>query len=270
MKKIISITGTRADYGIWRTVYDAIVASRKLRLELLVTGMHLLPEFGHTIDEIKADGFTIAAEVSTLTTEDTKRAMAEYIGRTIIECAKVFDERCPDLVFLLGDRGEQLAGAIAAKELGIPIAHLHGGEQTGSVDDPMRHAITMMADIHFTTAEVHSERVRAMRSDAKHVYTVGAPALDVIRTFQPIAKEELFKSAKFDAKLPTLLFVQHPDTADLRSPEEQIVPSIEALGSFEGNILIAGSNADAGGMEINRRLQKFVTHRVTLSSSKGA
>ena len=257
MKTILSVTGTRADYGIYRPVFQAMTASPSLDLSLLVTGMHLRREFGHTVDEIEADGFPIAARIDCLTGEDSPRAMAEYIGRTLIEAAKVLEQQRPDLLFLLGDRGEQLAGAIAAVELGIPIAHLHGGEQTGTVDDTMRHAITQMATIHLTTAGLHSERVQQMKGSAENVHVVGAPALDVIRTLKAIPRDQLFTAAGFDAALPTLIFVQHPDTTDTLTPQKQLEPSLQALENFDGNIMIIGANADAGGRTMNAMLQAF-------------
>ena len=257
-RRILSLTGTRADYGIYKPVYRAIEQSSQLLLELVVVGMHLRKEFGRTVDGIRDDGFPIVAELDTVTTEDTPRSMAEYVGRTTVACASVLDEHRPDIVFLLGDRGEMLAGAIAAAELGIPIAHLHGGEQTGSIDDVMRNAITHMASLHLTTADPHSEAVQRMKGSADNVYTVGAPALDVIRTFTPIPKEILCKDHGLNPKLPVLLFVQHPDTREKISPEEQLQPSLEAMRSFPGNIMILGANADAGGIRMNALLQQFV------------
>lgn len=260
-KRIIAVTGTRADYGIYRPVFQAMLASTSLELSLLVTGMHLRKEFGHTVDEIEADGFPIAAKIDSLTGDDSPRAMAEYVGRTLTEAAKVLEREKPDLVFLLGDRGEQFACAITAVELGIPIAHLHGGEQTGTVDDAMRHAITQMATVHLTSTDDHAENVQRMKGSSEHVHVVGAPALDVIRTFTPVEKEELCVQFHLDPALPTLLFVQHPDTLDPLSPEEQLKPSLQALEQFDGNILIIGANADAGGRAMNAMLQEFAKRK---------
>lgn len=262
VKKILAVTGTRADYGIYRPVFQAIAQSKNLNLSLVVVGMHLRPEFGHTVDQIRADGFRIVAEIDTLTSEDTTRAMAEYVGRTTIECARVFTEQKPDVVFLLGDRGEQLAAAVAAIYLQIPIVHLHGGEQSGSVDDPVRHAITQLAALHFATAEENAEHIRRMRGGhARNIHNVGAPALDVIRTLDVIPKETLFREVGFDLTFPTLLFVQHPDTTDVLSAEQQLQPSLDAIASFDGNILILGANADAGGSCMNEILSAIAAKR---------
>lgn len=261
MKTILAVTGTRADYGIQRPVYEALARTKGLRLRLVVTGMHLSRRFGHTIDEIRRDGFDVAATVDTLPTSDTPLAMAQYVGTTTVALARVFAREKPELVLLLGDRGEMLAAAIAATELGIRIAHLHGGESSGTVDDVFRHAITQLADIHCTSNAMHSARVLQMRPDAHHVETVGAPALDTIRQLKPTAKSALFKQADFDPKLPVIVFVQHPDTLSPLSPSQQIGASLTALKSYTGNLLILGANADAGGRLFNARLQKFAAAR---------
>ncbi len=258
VKKILALTGTRADYGIYKPVFDAIKASKNLSLELIVTGMHLRPEFGKTVDVIHQDGFKVIAELNTLTTEDTPRAMTEYVARTLMEIVKVLSEHRPDIFFILGDRGEMLAGAIAAAELHIPIAHLHGGELTGHIDDLVRPAITQLSQIHLTTAEPHSQNVQTMLlRSTPHIHTVGAPALDTVRHLKPVPKAELCAEMNLDPSLPVILFVQHPDTLDAHTPEAQLKPSLEALEHFEGNVMIVGANADAGGVHMNAVLEAF-------------
>lgn len=257
MKRILAVTGTRADYGIYKPVFNALHTSPDIELSVAVVGMHLLPEFGSTVEEIRSDKFSIVAEIDSMTTEDTKLAMAQYVGKSEQAFADLFAKQKPDIVFVLGDRGEMLAAATAAVYLGIPVAQLHAGEHSGSVDDPVRHAITQLSSIHFCTTEHYAKEVKRMCPDAKHVVTVGAPALDTILSATFPSKEEIFAHYGFELGKPLLLFVQHPDTTDARIPSEQIQPSIDALSQFQGNILIIGSNADAGGMEMNTLLQKF-------------
>jgi len=266
MKKILAITGTRADYGIYRPIFDAIGESGQLSPGLIVVGMHLKKTFGHTVDTIRSDGYPIVAELDTLGAEDSPRAMAAYIGHTLSECARVLEREEPDMLLLLGDRGEQLAGAIAAAELGISIAHLHGGERSGTVDDAMRNAITQLASIHFASANIHAKNIMRMKGlEGKNsVFVVGAPALDTLVRFSPIPKDRLFAETNFDSSFPTLIFIQHPDTLDQLPVEEQLQPSLHALESFEGNILVLGANADAGGIRFNKKLRSFSsegTHR---------
>ncbi|MFH0851230.1 MAG: UDP-N-acetylglucosamine 2-epimerase [Candidatus Peregrinibacteria bacterium] len=262
MKKILAITGTRADYGIYVPVFRAIECTQNLSLEVVAVGMHLKKEFGSTIEEIRRDGFRISAEPDTLSLADTKAAMVEFVGKTTVECGRIFAQWKPDIVLVLGDRGEQLAATVAAVYLGIPVAQLHAGERSGSVDDPVRHAISQLATIHCTSTEEDAERVRRMCGEtARHVHCTGAPALDTIASFAPIPKEKLLADAGLKSGVPLLLFIQHPDTLDPLAPAEQIGPSLKALESFGGNIMIFGSNADAGGMAMNALLREFAQAR---------
>jgi len=262
MKTILAITGTRADYGIYVPVFRAIEQRKDLKLEVVAVGMHLKKEFGSTIEEIRRDGFHIVAEVDTLTLEDTPSSMAEFVGRTTVECARVFAERKPSLVLVLGDRGEQLAATVAAAYLAIPVAQLHAGELSGSVDDPVRHAISALATIHCTSTEDDAERVRHMLGNrARQVHCTGAPALDTIASVTLTPKEKLLTEAGLPATGSLLLFLQHPDTLDTLSPAQQLESSLKALESFDGNIVIFGSNADAGGMAMNKALQEFAQKR---------
>ncbi len=258
MKTILAITGTRADFGIYVPVFRAIEAHPDLQLEVAAVGMHLKKEFGLTIDDVRQGGFTIVAEIDTLSLEDTKEAMVEFVGKTTIECGRLFAERKPDIVLVLGDRGEQLAAAVAATYLNIPVTQLHAGERSGSVDDPVRHAISQLASIHFTATEEYADNVRHMLGEeAKHVHCTGAPALDTIASMTVTPKEELLAQAGFETGKPLLLFVQHPDTTDLLTPAEQLISSLNALDSLDANIMIFATNADAGGLKMNTMLQAF-------------
>lgn len=262
MKTIFAITGTRADYGIYVPVFRAIERMQDLKLEVLTVGMHLKKEFGSTIEEIRRDGFHIVAEVDTLTLEDTPASMAEFVGRTTVECARIFAERKPSLVLVLGDRGEQLAATVAASYCGIPVAQLHAGELSGSVDDAVRHAISQLAAVHCTSTEEDAQRVRRMLGDrGRYVHCTGAPALDTIASVKLTSKEKLLGEAGLPTAGALLLFLQHPDTLDTLSPAAQLASSLKALESFDGNIMIFGSNADAGGMAMNAALRKFAQKR---------
>lgn len=258
MKKILAITGTRADYGIYVPVFRAIGLQRDLQLEVAVIGMHLKPEFGSTVEQIRRDGFNVVAELDTLTLVDTPASMAEFVGKTTVECSRLFAARMPDIVLVLGDRGEQLAATIAAAYMDIPVAQLHAGELSGSVDDPVRHAISQMATIHCTSTEDDAERVRRLLGDrGRQIHCTGAPALDTIASFSPMPKQELLSGVGLSPAPALLLFLQHPDTLDVLSPLEQLTPSLKALETFDGNVMIIGSNADAGGVAMNEALRAF-------------
>lgn len=261
MKTILAITGTRADYGIYVPVFRAIERMKDLKLEVVAVGMHLKKEFGSTIEEIRRDGFQIVAEVDTLSLEDTPASMAEFVGRTTVGCARIFAERKPSLVLVLGDRGEQLAATVAASYCGIPVAQLHAGELSGSVDDAVRHAISQLAAVHCTSTEEDAQRVRRMLGDrGQHVHCTGAPALDTIASVKLTSKEKLLTEAGLPAG-SLLLFLQHPDTLETLSPAAQLESSLKALESWDGNIMIFGANADAGGILMNEALRTFAQKR---------
>tara|TARA_Y100000310_G_scaffold246636_2_gene251994 strand:- start:4234 stop:5337 length:1104 start_codon:yes stop_codon:yes gene_type:complete len=263
MRKVLAVTGTRADYGIYKPVFDALHASDKIDLGLIVTGMHLSEAFGHTIDAIITDGFSIVAELDTLSSEDTPEGTRVFAEATQKGCLEIFEKEKPDIVFVLGDRTEMLAAAKAASALSIPIAHLHGGESSGSLDDAQRHAITQLASIHLTSAQPHADAIKQMKPDEnpENIFVVGAPALDVITSIELVPKDILFAMARFIDTQKTIIFVQHPDTLEELSIADQIQPSLDALNSFDGNILIIGANADAGGREMNAALQEFAKQK---------
>jgi len=263
MRKILAVTGTRADYGIYKPVFDALQDSEKIDLSLIVTGMHLSHAFGHTVDIIESDGFVITAKLDTLSDADTSEGTQSFAEDTKSGAKTVFVSEKPDIVLVLGDRTEMLACAQAAHELGIPVAHIHGGETSGSLDDEQRHAITQLASIHLTSAPAHAEAVQKMKPDADpdSIAVVGAPALDAIASIELVPKETLFAMVHFVDTKNTILLVQHPDTVETLPASEQLQPSLDALNSFEGNILIIGANADAGGQEFNTILQSFASEK---------
>ena len=179
-RKVVVLTGTRAEYGLLKGILKHIESSPKLELHLIAIGMHLSDEFGYTVREIEKDGFRIDAMIDTLNKGDSGAEMAEYIGRSIIEIAKELEKIKPHIFLILGDRGEALAGAIASSCMNIVIVHIHGGETSGSVDESFRHAITKLAHLHFVSTEKSKERIIAMREEPWRISVVGAPGLDNI------------------------------------------------------------------------------------------
>lgn len=179
-KGICVITGTRAEYGILSSVMKAINASKYLRLFVVVTGMHLMKKFGYTIDDIKKDGLFVSAKVDISYSKDTGQAMAESFGRAVYKFSRAFLKLQPDLILILGDRGEMLAAAIGANYMNIPVAHIHGGEVSGHVDGLLRHAITKLSHIHFPATAGAGKRILRLGEEPWRVYVSGAPALDRI------------------------------------------------------------------------------------------
>lgn len=256
-RKIAVITGTRAEYGILRPVMNAINESQKLELALIVTGTHLFEEFGHTVDEIEKDGFPIAARIKELHKKDSLHEMAQSIGRLTEKLAQALDTIKPDILLLLGDRGEMLAGAVAATYMNIPIAHCHGGELSGNVDEPVRHAVTKLAHIHFPATEKSAERIIRMGEEEWRVFVTGAPALDTILNVQLPGKESLSQKYDFDFNKPYILVVQHPVTSELEDSREQFETTMDAALEQKIPVVITYPNADAGGRRIIESIKKL-------------
>lgn len=177
-RRILYLSGTRADFGLMRQTLHAAAAHPELEVAVAVTGMHLHPDYGHTVDDIVASGLRIAARIPSDVGARDGAGMARAISQTLAGLVPVLQAERPDALLLLGDRGEMLAGAIAALHLGVPSIHLHGGERSGTVDEPVRHAISKLAALHFCATVESRERLIALGEEPQRVHVVGAPGLD--------------------------------------------------------------------------------------------
>ena len=273
-RTIAVITGSRADYGLQYWLIDAMHRAADLTLQLIVTGSHLSPQFGNTVDQIRSDGYPIAAEVPMIAEDDSEWAMARSTGQGVIGVADAFKRLAPDLVVMPGDRFEILAAAQAAMLMAIPIAHLHGGEVTeGAVDESIRHAVSKMASLHFVSAEPYRQRLIRMGEEPSRVHVVGAPGLDhLLRTPLP-TRAELLKSVDLNPSAPFLLVTYHPATRGTAGPSEAVEQLLRALDRFgQHQLLITKANADAGGRTINTVLDSYASRnrsRVALVASLG-
>jgi GDP/UDP-N,N'-diacetylbacillosamine 2-epimerase (hydrolysing) len=254
MRKIAVITGTRAEYGLFKPVLKAMESPGDLQASLIVIGMHLSPEFGYTVEEIEKDGFKIGAKIAALHAEDTKASMANSLGECLSKIVEALEKMRPDILLVLGDRSEMLVGAVAATYLGIPIAHIHGGEVSGNVDEPVRHAITKLAHIHFPATKESAKRIVKMGEEPWRVHVVGAPGLDsILNETIPDRKET---AAKYGLSLskPVLLVLQHSVVAEAEDAANQIRETLEAVKELKQQTVIIYPNADAGG----RRMIKII------------
>lgn len=256
-RKIAVITGTRAEYGIYFPVLTAIKKSSKLDLSLIVTGMHLSDKFGHTVDEIKKDGFTIDANIPLELSEDSGASMARDVGVCILGLTDAFEKIKPDILLVLGDRGEMLATAIAGIYMNIPVAHLHGGEVSGTVDESVRHAITKLSHIHFPATDESAKRIQKLGEDEFRIHVVGAPALDTILSETFVPKKEIGKRFDLDMKEPIILVVQHPVTTELDDVERQIRETMDAVVELGEQTVVIYPNADAGGRKIIEIIEQY-------------
>jgi UDP-N-acetylglucosamine 2-epimerase (non-hydrolysing)/GDP/UDP-N,N'-diacetylbacillosamine 2-epimerase (hydrolysing) len=260
MRKIAVITGTRAEYGLLSRLMRMIDDDSDLQLQLVVTNMHLSPEFGLTYREIEADGFHIDKKVEMLLSSDTANATAKSVGLATIGFADAYEDLCPDLIVVLGDRFEMLAAVTAALFYKIPVAHLYGGEITeGAYDDAIRHAITKMSHLHFTSTEEYRKRVIQMGENPEKVFCVGAIGIDNIRHERLLSKPEIEKSIDFAIPDKTLLVTFHPATMENNTAKEQILNLLQVLEEYnEYSIIFTLPNADTNGRIITQSIQGFV------------
>lgn len=260
MIKICVITGTRAEYGLLKPLIKEINADKELLLQLVVTGMHLSPEFGLTYQEIEQDGFEIAEKNEMLLSSDTSNGITKSIGLGIIGFADIFTRLVPDMVVILGDRYEALAAATAAMIHRIVIAHIHGGELTqGAIDDVIRHSITKMSTLHFTSTEEYRRRVIQLGESPDRVFCVGALGVENVRSQKLIGKRELERCIGFSLEMPYVMVTFHPVTLEKNSAEEQFGNLLSALGTFtEYRIIFTKANSDMDGRVINQMIDEYV------------
>jgi len=248
MRKILYISGTRADYGLMRPVLEAIEKHTELELAVAVTGMHLMPEFGMTIGEVKKDGFTLY-ELDAKYEKDNKESTARFIGKLIQLLTKKIKKIKPDIILVLGDRGEMLAGAIVGAYLGIPVAHFRCGEVTSTIDEVVRHTITKLSHIHLPATEKAKERIIKMGEEPWRVFVVGDPGLDSILSQKLPSREEIAKKYELDLFKPLLLVIQHSVTKEFEQARQQIKETLEAVKEMACQTIIIYPNADAGGRD---------------------
>jgi len=260
MLNIAVITGTRADYGLLYWLIHDLHQAEDMSLQLIVSGMHLMPEFGHTVEVIERDGFPIAARVDLQLSSDSPPAVAHAMGVGMIGFADALSRLAPDLLVILGDRFEMLAAASAAFTLRIPIAHIHGGEVTeGALDEGFRHAITKLSALHFTAAEAYRQRVIQMGEQPDRVFNVGAPGLDHVRRTPLLDRAEMEAALDFRLGALNFLVTFHPATLDIEGAVSQCRQMLAALDSFpEAHIVFTLPNADPGGRAIIPELEAYV------------
>ena len=264
MKKVCVITGTRAEYGLLKPLIHKIKKDKDLKLQLVVTGMHMSPEFGLTYREIEQDGFEITERNEMLLSSDTSNGITKSIGLGTIGFADIFTRIMPNIVVILGDRYESLAAAIAAMIHRIPIAHIHGGELTlGAVDDAIRHSITKMSTLHYDTTEENKKRVIQLGEEPERVFYVGALGVENIKTQKLMSKEELSQDIGFSLEMPYVLVTFHPATLENNTSCEQFENLLVALDRFrQYRIIFTKANADVDGRIINQKIDKFVKDNI--------
>ena len=260
MRKICVITGSRAEYGLLSGLMKAIQEDKELQLQVIATNMHLSPEFGLTYREIEKDGFTIDKKVEMLLSSDTPNATAKSVGLGTIGFADAYEDLKPDMIVVLGDRYEILSAVSTALFYKIPVAHLHGGEITeGAYDDCIRHAITKMSHLHFTSTEEYRNRVIQLGEQPNMVFNVGAIGIENIKKIPLMSKSELEESIGFEIGNKCLLVTYHPVTLENSSAQEQSKNLLAALDQYKDyRIIFTMPNSDTNGRIIMQEIEKYV------------
>lgn len=259
-KKICVFTGTRAEYGLLKPLMDEIKKDKDLKIQLIVSGMHLSPEFGLTYKEIEKDGFVIDEKIEILLSSDNSIGILKSMGLALIGFGQPLYKLKPDIILVLGDRFETFCMATAAMIINIPIAHLHGGEATfGLIDEAIRHAVTKMSHLHFTSTEEYRKRVIQLGESPDRVFNVGAIGIDNIKKLKLLSKKQLEKELNFTFNRKNLLITFHPVTLENNTAQKQFQNLLDALDEQKNtNIIFTKANADTYGRIINKMIDDYV------------
>jgi UDP-N-acetylglucosamine 2-epimerase (non-hydrolysing)/GDP/UDP-N,N'-diacetylbacillosamine 2-epimerase (hydrolysing) len=267
-RKIAVFTGNRAEYGLQFPILRAISQDDRLDYYLLVSGAHVKDDFGRTLNEIKADGFRIHQEIQIDMDEDTLHATAHAIGTGVVNLSRVLAELQPDFLVVYADRFESFAAVIAGTQMGIPTAHIEGGDYTegGALDDSVRHAMTKLAHLHFTTNAQAAERIRRLGEEPWRVHDVGFPALDLIAAGCYASPAQTRERFGLSPERPVLIFTQHSVATEYECAGEQVRPALEALedaiARWDCQVIVTYPNDDAGGRRIVRELERVAAKRI--------
>lgn len=259
IKTISVVTATRAEYGLLKSIIKKLNNIEEFDVRVVVTGAHLSPEFGLTYKEIESDGIEIDKKIEILLSSDTPSSISKSMSLALVGFADYFKELNPDLLVVLGDRYETLAVAIAAMNQRIPIAHLYGGETTeGAVDESIRHAITKLSYLHFTSTDEYRNRVIQLGEQPDRVFNVGAIGIENIYNEKLFSKKELESELDIDLNKPYAVVTFHPVTLENNSAKNQASSLLEVCKSFSDiNFIFTKANADSGGRIINKLIDAY-------------
>lgn len=257
IRKICYLSGTRADFGLMKATLCAINQSPLFSLTVIATGMHLSAEFGSTINEIKAANLNVVNSIPVNIESMTGSEMAHNIAKILDGCVSILENIKPDALMILGDRGEMLAGAIAAIHLNIPVIHIHGGERSGTVDEPVRHSISKLSHFHFVATLDARERLIKMGELENHVYVTGAPGLDGLDTLVTSSRKDLLDELHLDLNKPVALMVFHPVLQEANLAGDAALCIINSLIARGVQVVALKPNSDAGSFGIRKVLDDF-------------
>ena len=259
-RKICVVTGTRAEYGLLYWLMKEIQEDKDLELQLIVTGMHLSPEFGLTYKMIEKE-FKIDKKIEMLLSSDTAIGISKSMGLAQISFAEAYNELKPDMIAVLGDRYEIFSAISSAMILNIPISHLHGGETTeGAFDESIRHSITKMSHLHFTATNEYKNRVIQLGEQPDKVFNVGGLGIDNIKKLKLLTKEEFEKSIDFKLNKKNIIVTFHPVTLENSTAKEQFQNLLDTIDTLKDtNIIFTKANSDTDGRVINSMIDEYVS-----------
>lgn len=257
-KKVAVVTVGRSDWGIYYPILQEIKKRKNLELKIIASGGHLSKQYGYTIKEIEKDGFKISEKVQMLLSSDDPISISTSIGLGVIGFAKAYEKIKPDIILVLGDRFEMLSSAIAALPLKIPIAHIHGGEETqGAFDNVIRHSITKMVHIHFTSTKEYAKKIEKMGEEKWRIFNVGAPSLENLKRIKFLKEKELEKKLNFPLNPKPLLVTLHPVTMELENTRYYIQQLLKALKKTNFPLIFTMPNPDTYNSIIRKEIINF-------------
>lgn len=264
-RKVCVVVASRANYGRVKPVLKAIQDHPQLELQLIASASALLWRFGEVVKTIREDGFPVDATVYSVVEGENLVTMAKSTGLAISELATIYENLKPDVVITVADRYETISTAIAASYMNIPVAHIQGGEVTGSIDESVRHAITKLSHIHFPATDLSAERIRKLGEHEETIIKVGCPSLDIVSSLGDSGcrlPEDFFKKFGFEerdisATKPFLLVIQHPVTTEYGKGFQQINETLEAVHALELQTVWLWPNIDAGSDDISKGLRVY-------------
>ncbi|MBC7609389.1 MAG: UDP-N-acetylglucosamine 2-epimerase (hydrolyzing) [Polaromonas sp.] len=264
VRKVIYLSGTRADFGLMKSTLQLLAPVADL--SVAVTGMHLEPEFGYTVDDIRAAGLRICGEVPVDVKTRTQQSMSASVGECLIGMTALLQREQPDILVVMGDRGEMLAGAIAALHLGIVCVHIHGGERSGTVDEPVRHAISKLSSYHLVATQESRERLIRMGESPDRIHVTGAPGLDGLSVDASMSLDDCKRALDLPRERAFVLVSFHPVVQQAQDAYEQTRSLLKVLHETGLPVIWLEPNADAGSHDILRALDEITlpsgSHRV--------
>ena len=263
-RSVCVVTGSRAEYGLLYWLMKEIQIAKDLELQIIATGMHISPEFGNTYRQIEQDGFKIDKKVEMLLSSDSEVGITKSMGLGLIGFADAIDNLKPDLIIVLGDRFEIFSAVSAAMIAKTPVAHLHGGEATeGSIDEPIRHSITKMSHLHFTSVEEYRNRVIQLGEQPNRVFNVGGLGIDNINKLELLSRVDLEKAINFNLGEKNILVTFHPVTLEASTSKNQFQELLNSISELKDTkIIFTKANSDTDGRIINSMVDDYTAKHI--------